>query len=94
MLDIILLIALLLNYYISDEEHYINFIGFLRVKKIIRNTKMIEEKFHLMEKFPAVTTLTKLLFLIFTLAHYCCCGFYYMANSQPQGVRTWLDLHQ
>ena len=47
---------------------------------ILRAKRIIEEYFHLVEKFPSISTLVKLLFLIFSMAHYCCCGFQFVGN--------------
>ena len=59
---------------------YSSLFGILRIIHILRAKRIIEEYFHLVEKFPSISTLVKLLFLIFSMAHYCCCGFHFVGN--------------
>ena len=83
-LDLLPTIALLLQITTFFNENYFYyhlflFFGFLRILHIFKITRIIEANFNLQEKYPAAATLVKLLFLIFTMAHFCCCGFYYTA---------------
>ena len=69
---------------ISLKMHNIfilSIVGFMRFSQIMRIKRIIEEHFHLPEKYPSITTLTKLLFLIFTMAHFCSCGFQYAGSE-------------
>ena len=78
---------------------FISLLGMFRLIHIFRAKRVIEEHFHFVEKFPSITTLVKLLFLIFTMAHYCCCGFYFVGdyisnndyNNNKLGIYSWID---
>ena len=47
------------------ETRFFSLLGMFRLKHILRAKRIIEEHFHFVEKFPSITTLVKLLFLIF-----------------------------
>ena len=52
--------------------------------------KKIEEHFNFDQEYPNATVLIKLLYLIYTVAHYCACGFILVGRFERENENNWL----
>jgi hypothetical protein len=62
-----------------------------RIFYCVNAAQIFYSYFHLEEKYMARYTVCRLVFLIFSVAHYNCLLFYYISQSQGHDEITWIE---
>jgi hypothetical protein len=67
----------------------------VRIKKVSKLVKNLEEVLNLREKYAALVDLLKLVYLMLLVSHYCACTFFYIGVLQERsGDSSWLSHYQ
>ncbi|EAR86890.2 cation channel family protein (macronuclear) [Tetrahymena thermophila SB210] len=91
--DISSFIALIIS--LQSNNQWISLIFLIRFNQIPKLINSIDDHFQLEHRFPSSFELLKLLFLIVTIGHYCCCGFIYLGQYEVDNNRySWLIMRK
>ena len=71
---------------------FINYILLFRVARVKEKFDNIEKTLNLREKFSGLLDLTRLVFFVIVVSHFCACLWYYIAMKEQQSGRpSWLS---
>lgn len=74
---------------------YTNFSLLLRVTRIKEKFENFEEALNLRERFSTLMDLTRLIYFVLFVSHFCACCWYYVAvKEEALGIVSWLSVNQ
>ncbi len=74
---------------------FIQFLLLIRITKVSKLVKNLEEVLNLRERYAALVDLLKLVYLMLFVSHYCACAYYYIGILEVRyGYNSWLIFYK